>query len=157
MEEHKNKLHPEDTKQILSDEEEPEKKIVKENILKITGGFSLQNPLKNGHTYHIEMILDIYAHEEKDEQDGGVTNVYKSRSRFPAIVTNDEGRKLKTKNKSTEGQKTRFAIEGMYDSSDDALKERWSKEGFYAWYQGQIRHHNEALLKFFLKEAGEKI
>ena len=136
--------------------DEEGKKIVKENILKITGGFPLDVRLQNGRRYDIGLRLDIYAHEEKDNQDGTVTNVFKANSNLPAVLQNEDGKKIETKQKSSQGQRNRMAIENLWES-DDALQEHWSKEGFYDWYNGNIRGNMIALLKFFIKETGEKI
>jgi hypothetical protein len=83
---------------------------VNEHILQITGTTTLAGPLKQGERYRMALEADVYSITQKDNQDGTVNMLYKTRQTGLCLITDNLGNKQYAEGKKSHSARCRGAI-----------------------------------------------
>jgi hypothetical protein len=93
-------------------------RTIKEHQIKLTGSASIPQALTTGKSYTMALELVCNGIDITDNEDGSDTYKYKCRPFGNVVITNTEGKQIKTVMKGKKSVALRLAIENWFDSKD---------------------------------------
>jgi len=121
-----------------------------EYILKLHGSAPIEKPLELGKRYAVGMEIGIVDENKTDNENGSYDHEFKGRL-IRAEIHTDLGHILKTRDKTRESAKTRYAI--LVSKSNYPDYEKMEEESYYKMVQGGIRHFLPEIIEMIRKSA----
>ena len=91
-------------------ETEKKERPINEHLLKISGQIAIAGPLDRANRYTLAFEADVQAVKFKDNEDGTDNAIYSLHATGPAIIKDDRGAKIPSKDKRSKSQRLRGLI-----------------------------------------------